>query len=145
MLKSTQTLRWNYEFSRIYKRGTFATGRYLSVHCYKRSPTLRHNQTLIPIDILRVGFTNGHGRRTAVARNRGKRLLRAAFSVYESQIPAGYDIVFLMKAAGDLPTYQEVVKEMGRHLKKLNLLVVENNDEETGDQADPVLSDIQGA
>ncbi len=122
MLKTTQTLRWNYEFSRVYKRGTFATGRYLSVHCFKRSPHLKHNLTPIPIDLLRVGFTNGHGRRTAVARNRAKRLLRAAFSRYEPSVPTGYDIIFLMKAGEVLPTYQEVEKEMGRHLSKLGLL-----------------------
>ena len=122
MLKTTQTLRWNYEFSRVYKRGTFATGRYLSVHCFKRSPHLKHNQTLIPIDLLRVGFTNGHGRRTAVARNRAKRLLREAFYKYEPNVPKGYDIIFLMKSGDVLPTYQEVEKEMGRHLSKLGLL-----------------------
>ncbi|MBP5418175.1 MAG: ribonuclease P protein component [Clostridiales bacterium] len=123
MLTTTQTLRWNYEFSRVYKRGKFATGRYLSVHCFRRSPNLKHNQTRIPIDIVRVGFTNGHGRRTAVARNRAKRLLRAAFSVYEPRVKTGYDIVFLMKATVDLPTYQEVEKELGRHLSKLDLLI----------------------
>ena len=122
MLKTTQTLRWNYEFSRVYKRGTVATGKYLSVHCFKRSPNLRHNQTRIPIDLLRVGFTNGHGRRTAVARNRAKRLLRAAFSVYEPRVLLGYDIIFLMKSTVELPTYQEVERELGRHLEKLNLL-----------------------
>ena len=123
MLTTTQTLRWNYEFSRVYKRGKFATGRYLSVHCFRRSPNLKHNQTRIPIDIVRVGFTNGHGRRTAVARNRAMRLLRAAFSVYEPRVKTGYDIVFLMKATVDLPTYQEVEKELGRHLSKLDLLI----------------------
>lgn len=123
MLKTTQTLRWNYEFSRVYKRGKFATGRYLSVHCFRRSPNLKHNRTSIPIGIVRVGFTNGHGRRTAVARNRAKRLLRAAFSVYEPRVKTGYDIVFLMKATVDIPTYQEVEKELGRHLSKLDLLI----------------------
>ncbi|MBP5492538.1 MAG: ribonuclease P protein component [Clostridiales bacterium] len=122
MLKTTQTLRFNYEFSRVYKRGKFATGRYLSVHCFKRSPHLKHNMTPVPIDILRVGFTNGHGRRTAVARNRAKRLLRAAFSSYEPSVRTGYDIIFLMKTGEDLPTYQQVEKEMGRHLTKLGLL-----------------------
>ena len=122
MLKTTQTLRWNYEFSRVYKRGTFATGKYLSVHCFRRSPNLKHNLTLIPAGLLRVGFTNGHGRKTAVARNRAKRLMRAAFSVYEPNVPLGYDIIFLMKSREDLPTYQEVEKEMGRHLSKLGLL-----------------------
>ena len=122
MLKTTQTLRFNYEFSRVYKRGTFATGRYLSVHAFKRSPNLRHNLTVIPSDILRVGFTNGHGRKTAVARNRGKRLLRAAFSQYEPSICVGYDVIFLLKAGCELPTYQEVEKEMGRHLSKLGLI-----------------------
>lgn len=122
MLRTTQTLRLNYEFSRVYKRGSFATGKYLSVHCFKRSPHLKHNLTPIPIGLLRVGFTNGHGRKTAVARNRAKRLMRAAFSVYEPSVSTGYDIIFLMKSRGELPTYQEVKQEMGRHLSKLGLL-----------------------
>ena len=122
MLKTTQTLRWNYEFSRVYKRGTFATGKYLSVHCFKRSPNLRHNMTKIPANLLRVGFTNAHGRKTAVARNRAKRLMRAAFSEYEASIRTGYDIIFLMKSGDVLPSFLEVRQEMGRHLKKLGLL-----------------------
>lgn len=122
MLKTTRTLRLNYEFSRVYKRGSFATGRYLSVHCFKRSPHLKHNLTPIPIELVRVGFTNGHGRKTAVARNRAKRLMRAAFQVYEPSVRTGYDIIFLMKNGFDIPRYQEVEKEMGRHLSKLGLL-----------------------
>lgn len=122
MLKTTRTLRFNYEFSRVYKRGTFATGRYLSVHCFKRSPNLKHNTTTIPIDLVRVGFANGHGRKPAVARNRAKRLMRAAFTVYEPQVCHGYDIIFLMKTGDTLPSYQEVLKEMGRHLTKLGLI-----------------------
>lgn len=35
----------------------------------------------------------------------------------------GYDIIFLMKSTVELPSYQDVEKEMGRHLSKLNLLV----------------------
>ena len=128
MLKTTRTLRLNYEFSRVYKRGSFATGRYLSVHCFRRSPHLKHNLTPIPADILRVGFTNGHGRKTAVARNRAKRLMRAAFYEYEPTIRTGYDIIFLMKTGRDLPKYQEVKQEMGRHLAKLGLL---NSGDET--------------
>lgn len=122
MLKTTRTLRLNYEFSRVYKRGSFATGRYLSVHCFKRSPHLKHNQTTIPIELVRVGFTNGHGRKPAVARNRAKRLMRAAFQVYEPSVRNGYDIIFLMKNGFEIPSYQEVEKEMGRHLSKLGLL-----------------------
>lgn len=126
MLKTTRTLRFNYEFSRVYRRGAFATGRYLSVHCFRRSPNLKHNTTLIPIDLLRVGFANGHGRKPAVARNRAKRLLRAAFAVYEPSVRRGFDIIFLMKTGETLPTYQEVLKEMGRHLTKLGLVVSED-------------------
>ncbi|MBR3057703.1 MAG: ribonuclease P protein component [Clostridiales bacterium] len=122
MLKTTQTLRFNYEFSRIYKRGKFSTGRHLAVHAFKRGPNLKHNLTRIPQDLLRVGFTNSHGRKTAVARNRAKRLLRAAFAKYEPDVLLGYDIIFLMKSGEILPTYQEVEKEMGRHLSNLGLL-----------------------
>ena len=122
MLKSTQTLRFNYEFSRIYKRGKFSTGRYLAVHAFKRSPTLKHNLTPIPTGLLRVGFTNSHGRKTAVARNRAKRLLREAFAKYEPDVLLGYDIIFLMRSGDVLPTFQEMEKEMGRHLRSLGLL-----------------------
>ena len=37
-------LRFNYEFSRVYRRAAFATGRYMTVHVFHRPKGLKHKE-----------------------------------------------------------------------------------------------------
>ena len=120
-----QPLRFNYEFSRVYRRAAFSTGRVLTVHVFHRPKGLKHNNTRIPEDILRVGFCASKKTMGAVGRNKARRLMREAYRHLEPRIAQGNDIVITMKNVDELPSYAEVAAEMEAHLSRLKVLDAE--------------------
>ncbi|MCQ2466752.1 MAG: ribonuclease P protein component [Clostridia bacterium] len=130
------TLRYNYEFSRVYKRGRFAVGRYLSVHCFKRPVGLKHNTTTIPANINRIGFCANKKQLGAVGRNRAKRLMREAYYQVASDISIGNDIVFTLKTCENLPTYYDIEHDMNKLLGRLNLINSEKRNDCTSNDSD---------
>ena len=136
------TLKFNYEFSRVYKRGRFAVGKYITVHSFKRPDGLKHNNTAIPGGINRIGFCANKKQLGAVARNRAKRLLREAYYQVASDISLGYDIVFTLKTCEELPAYEDILKDMRKLVRRLHLIESEFADDRKGnDQDDPVVSE----
>jgi len=123
----SQPLKFNYEFSRVYKRGRFATGKYLTVHCFKRYKGLKHNETVIPMDIKRVGFCANKKHLGAVGRNKARRLMRESYRLIEDLIPDGNDLVFTLKTQDKVPEYELIASEMNRLLTSLRLLGNEND------------------
>ncbi len=121
-------LRFNYEFSRVYRHGSFATGRYLTVHCFRRRKGLKHNMTVIPQDLMRVGFCANKKQLGAVGRNRARRLMREAFRRLEPTIKPGNDIVFTLRPSEMLPSYSEIAHEMEVLLGRLHLFISEDSD-----------------
>lgn len=117
----SQTLKFNYEFSRVYKRGTFFAGKYITIHVFRRYQGLKHNETLIKPDIVRVGFCANKKQLGAVGRNRARRLMRESYRKQEHLIPEGLDLVFTLKNCGQVPTYQDIDKDMVRGLRLLGL------------------------
>ncbi|MBR3533255.1 MAG: ribonuclease P protein component [Clostridiales bacterium] len=117
-----QPLRFNYEFSRVYKRASFATGRLLTVHVFRRPKGLKHNNTRIPEDLIRVGFCASKKHMGAVGRNRARRLMREAYRHLEPRIREGNDIVITMKNVDELPSFAEVAKETEALLSGLKVL-----------------------
>lgn len=116
------TLKFNYEFSRVYRRGAFACGKCITIHAFKRFPGLRHNNTVISPDLKRVGFCANKKQLGAVGRNRIRRLMRESYRNLESRIPNGYDLVFTLKNCEELPSLEDVAKDMERGLSNLGLL-----------------------
>lgn len=127
------TLRFNYEFSRVYKRGHYASGRFLTVHVFKRYKGLKHNNTVIPMDFNRIGFCANKKQLGAVDRNRAKRLLRESYRQYAEELPKGNDIVFSLKTTDSMPSFAEISGEMKYLLTKLKLLNQEAQNEESAD------------
>jgi len=126
-LKS-QTLRFNYEFSRVYRRASFATGRHITIHVFRRPKGLKHNNTRIPEDLIRVGFCANKSKLGAVGRNRARRLMREAYRHLEPRIREGNDIVITMKTVDVLPSYAEVAHETEVLLTRLKVLMPEMSD-----------------
>jgi ribonuclease P protein component len=106
----------------VYRRAAFATGRILTVHVFKRPQGLKHNNTRIPEDLLRVGFCASKKTMGAVGRNKARRLMREAYRHLEPRIAQGNDIVITMKNVDELPSYAEVAAEMEAHLSRLKVL-----------------------
>ncbi|MBP5260809.1 MAG: ribonuclease P protein component [Clostridiales bacterium] len=115
-------LKYNYEFSRVYKRGKFSTGRYVTVHCYKRPAGLKHNLTPVSPDIIRVGFCANKKQLGAVGRNRARRLMRESYRLIEDGIPVGIDLIFTLRSSDGIPTFQEISGDMVLNLKRLGCL-----------------------
>ena len=115
-------LKYNYEFSRVYKRGNFCTGRYLTVHCFNRPAGLRHNLTPVPRDLIRVGFCANKKQLGAVGRNRARRLMRESYRLIEDGIPTGNDLIFTLRNTDKVPTFDEISKDMVSDLIRLGLL-----------------------
>ena len=118
-------LRFNYEFSRVYRRGHFATGKYLTVHCFKRQKGIKHNMTLIPSEQIRVGFCANKKQLGAVGRNRARRLMRESYRRLEPRIKSGNDIIFTLKTSDELPSYSEIAHEMDVLLRRVHAFVPE--------------------
>lgn len=116
-------LRFNYEFSRVYRRGRFATGKYLTVHIFKRQKGIKHNLTPIPPEQIRVGFCANKKQLGAVGRNRARRLMRESYRGLEPNIKSGSDIVFTLKPLEALPSYSEIAHEMDVLLGRVHAYV----------------------
>ena len=134
-------LRFNYEFSRVYRRAAFATGRILTVHVFNRPKGLKHNNTRIPEDLLRVGFCASKKQMGAVGRNRARRLMREAYRHLEPRIREGNDIVITLRNVDELPSYAEVSAEMEVLMSRLKVLMPGAQNEKSGDQSREVLSE----
>ena len=135
-------LRFNYEFSRVYRRASFATGRHMTIHVFRRPKGLKHNNTRIPEDILRVGFCASKKTMGAVGRNRARRLMREAYRHLEPRIREGNDIVITLRNVDELPSYADISAEMEVLLSRLKVLKSGAcNDEKSDDQNREVLSE----
>lgn len=115
-------LKYNYEFSRVYNRGKFSTGRFLTVHCYKRPAGLKHNLTRISPELIRVGFCANKKQLGAARRNRARRLMRESYRLIEGGIPLGIDLVFTLRGLEEVPSFEEISKDMVLNLTRLGLL-----------------------
>lgn len=120
-------LRFNYEFSRVLKRGKFASGQFLTVHSFRRPKGIKHNMTLIPSEVIRVGFCANKRQLGAVGRNRARRLMREAYREYEPSICRGQDIVITLRANGELPRFDDIKSELRVLLLRLKAMEMLND------------------
>jgi ribonuclease P protein component len=113
-VKLTQPLRLNYEFSRVYHKGHFVSGRHVVVHYLRRAGQVN-----------RLGVTASRKIRGSVPRNRIKRLLRESYRLMEDRLATGYDLVLVGRESGDAPDYHVISREMVRLFQKAGIHSVE--------------------
>lgn len=109
-MKST-TLKENKDFKRLYYRGKSQAAPCLVTYLMKN----RCGET-------RVGITSGKKIGNAVSRNRARRVIRAAFSLYEDQLSGSYDIVFVARTRTSQVKMQTVAEDMKKQLTALGAL-----------------------
>jgi len=113
-MNNTVSLKKNYEFQRIFKKGRFQAGRFMTLYVLEnRSGTNR------------LGITASRKVGKSVKRNRIKRLIRKNFRLIENNIETGYDIVFVARESNIMPEFDDIRREMKYLLKRLNLLFQE--------------------
>lgn len=83
----TQKLNNNADFQRLYRKGAF---------CSLGSALIYVMPNKLPYN--RLGITAGKKIGNAVKRNRAKRIIRAAYSAAELQMPVGIDLVFVARS-----------------------------------------------
>jgi ribonuclease P protein component len=108
----TQPLRLNYEFSRVYHKGHFVSGRHVVLHYLRRKGAQN-----------RLGVTASRKIRGSVRRNRVKRLLRESYRLMEHRLLPGYDLILVGRETADEPDYHKISREMERLFQKAGLQV----------------------
>ncbi len=107
-MKKTVTLKKNFEFVRIYKKGSFFPGKFIVIYILKNR-----------FGMNRLGITANKKVGKSVKRNRAKRLIRESYRFYEDFIPSGMDIVFVARGVDMEYGLSEILKEMKFLLKKM--------------------------
>lgn len=127
---STQSLKQNHLFRRLYQRGKSAAGRYVVVYCRKNG-----------LDYNRLGLTVSTKVGHAVVRNRVRRRLREAYRLSETRFLSGYDIVIVARTRAASATYQDLSQGLMDASRKLGLIRKEQKHETAAVMADSLLSE----
>ncbi len=114
-MKQTITLKKNYEFKNLLKRGKWRSGKYITVHVlpYK------------DINENRIGFIVSKKSGNSVFRNRTRRIIRQAYYDLEKNVKKGNQILFIWKTKNtdkDLKCIQ-IYDDMNNILKESDLLL----------------------
>ena len=110
-MKAAVTVKENYVFRRIYRKGKSSVQPCLVVYCQKN----RQGAT-------RLGVTVSTKLGKAVVRNRVRRRFRELYRLHKDDILPGYDIIMVARVrAAELP-YAKLEKQYLRCLSQLGLL-----------------------
>lgn len=110
-MKQALTLKKNYEFRRLYQKGTSAVGSCMVLYCRKNR--LDHN---------RLGLTASTKLGCAVKRNRARRRLREAYRLNLPRLRPGYDVILIARTRTLYASWKELNGVFLRLCKKLDLL-----------------------
>ena len=110
-MKKAVTLKENYEFRRMYRKGASAVSSSMVFYCRKNN--LGHNRLGITVSV-KVG--------KAVVRNRARRRLREVYRLNNSSLKQGWDIVLVGRSRTATMPWKEFDSSFRRLAKKLDLM-----------------------
>ena len=111
-MKHTVSLKKNYEFGRVYKRGKFHAGKFLVLYVLKNK-----------FDYNRLGITASRKFGKSTKRNRVRRVIKENYRHMEENIKSGYDLVIVARKTDIIADYMEIKKEVKFLFKKLNMII----------------------
>lgn len=112
-MKYAESLKKNYEFRIVYRRGKSLANKYLVV--YK----LKNNK-----DINRLGISVSKKVGNSVVRSRVTRLIRESYRLSEDHIDHdGWDLVVIARSAANGASYDEISNSLVNLLKQHNMYV----------------------
>ena len=109
-MKQTQPLRMNYEFSRVYQKGRYLSGRHVVLHYLRRNGKIN-----------RLGVTASRKINGSVKRNRLKRLLRESYRLIEPEILPGYDLILVGRESQEPPNLHLLQPEVRQLIRRAGL------------------------
>jgi len=112
-MKKTKMLKKNYEFSNVFLKGTYYSGKKIEAFVLDN----RKKENYLG---LAISSKTGH----AYQRNRVKRLLRENYKNIEEMIKEGYSIVFLLKKKAEIKeiNFECIEEDMKEILKKAKII-----------------------
>ena len=113
-LKSSVSIKNNYEFRRLYSKGKSVATPFLVVYC--RKTRRDHN---------RLGITVTAKLGKAVVRNRVRRRLREIYRLNAGKLQQGYDIIVVARARSVNAQYSQLDNAYLAACRKLGLLLSE--------------------
>lgn len=111
-MKSTDTIKKNYEFRRLYNRGKNKVSPYLALYAIEKKQGPR-----------RLGITVSTKVGCAVIRNRVRRRIREAFRLNEAKFADSVDIIVVARVRAGLATYAQIEKSLLSLAEELGILV----------------------
>ena len=114
-MKKTDTLKKNYEFKRILKKGKYLSGQY--IECFYMNNNLE-NKNLIGIAISsKIAKAN--------KRNRLKRLIRENYKNIEENIKTGKSMIFLWKKNKEIEnaTYKNIENDLKKIMNEMDMFI----------------------
>lgn len=110
-MKASVTVKENYEFRRIFRKGKSAVSPLLVVYCQKNR---RH--------LSRLGVSASTKLGGAVTRNRVRRRLREIYRLNKPRMLPGYDLILVPRVRAVSAGYQQLERAYLRLLEELGLL-----------------------
>ena len=104
----TETIKKNFEYRKVYKRGRSTVGRYLVVYLFKNNTNAN-----------RLGITVSKKVGNSVIRNRVRRLTKESFRKLEDDLNQGYDIVVVARVISNKASYQQIEDNLYKLLGNL--------------------------
>jgi len=111
-MKNTESIKRNYEFARVYRKGKHYRTKNLTLYVLDGDRSEK-----------RLGITvsrKAYGR--SVDRNRVRRLVRESYRSFEDDINRNTDMVFVVRKNRELPGFSEIKSETGYLLKHSGLI-----------------------
>ena len=119
-------IRENHLFGKAYKNGKRFVGKYVAVYVLKDLAAKRlRKENPEKVFVNRLGISVSKKIGTAVARNRAKRVIRAAYDPLRPRLKTGFLIVISARGAINGKKSTEVLRELELAFRKLELTVEE--------------------
>ena len=108
------TVKENYEFRRIYRKGKSVVAPAMVLYCQKN----RYGRT-------RLGITVSTKLGCAVKRNRARRRLRELFRLAQPRLKQGFDVVIVARTRAVNVEHRKLQADFDRAMRELDLLLAE--------------------
>ena len=123
-MKYSESLRKNWDFQLVYKKGTSYANRYLVMYVLKNQ--LNRN---------RIGISVSKKVGNSVVRHHLTRLIRESYRLNEEKFACGYDMIVIVRGSGKEQGFRSLESAL-LHLGKLHKILRSEENENNIDQND---------